>query len=589
VNNKTTYNLLSKLWCHISSRRKKHFILLLILATITSIAEVISLGSVMPFIGVITNPDQIFKYKAIHKILLYFGYTNSHDLVIPICFGFLFAIVIAGILRLVLLWSSTLLTNGCGSDLSVEVYKRTLYQSYEVHIERSSSEIISGITQKVGAATSVLMSITTAITSSFLFVSIIFTLIIIDPMVSIVAALTFSFSYLLIAKISKKHLLNNSNCIALEQTNVIKSLQEGLGAIRDVLLDGTQKIFINVYKNSVTRLQNAIGQNTFINQAPRFAMESIGMCLIVIFVIILKDRDGGINAALPILAMLALGAQRLLPLMQMIFGNWSTVVGNKESLLDVVLLLDQRMPNVEDKENAESIKFENNICLEDVWFKYSNKGPWILSGVNLEIQKGERIGLIGSTGSGKSTVLDLTMGLLMPTKGNIKIDGVKINSQQIGLWQKRVAHVPQNIFLADATIAENIAFGVPAEKIDINKVQSAAQKAQIADFIEKGNLGYNLIVGERGVKLSGGQRQRIGIARALYKEANFLIFDEATSALDSETESEVMNAIDSLSNELTIMIVAHRISTLKKCDKIIKLDLGKVVSISKYDEIIRDK
>ncbi len=589
MNNKTTYNLLSKLWCHISSRRKKHFILLLILATITSIAEVISLGSVMPFIGVITNPDQIFKYKAIHKILLYFGYTNSHDLVIPICFGFLFAIVIAGILRLVLLWSSTLLTNGCGSDLSVEVYKRTLYQSYEVHIERSSSEIISGITQKVGAATSVLMSITTAITSSFLFVSIIFTLIIIDPMVSIVAALTFSFSYLLIAKISKKHLLNNSNCIALEQTNVIKSLQEGLGAIRDVLLDGTQKIFINVYKNSVTRLQNAIGQNTFINQAPRFAMESIGMCLIVIFVIILKDRDGGINAALPILAMLALGAQRLLPLMQMIFGNWSTVVGNKESLLDVVLLLDQRMPNVEDKENAESIKFENNICLEDVWFKYSNKGPWILSGVNLEIQKGERIGLIGSTGSGKSTVLDLTMGLLMPTKGNIKIDGVKINSQQIGLWQKRVAHVPQNIFLADATIAENIAFGVPAEKIDINKVQSAAQKAQIADFIEKGNLGYNLIVGERGVKLSGGQRQRIGIARALYKEANFLIFDEATSALDSETESEVMNAIDSLSNELTIMIVAHRISTLKKCDKIIKLDLGKVVSISKYDEIIRDK
>lgn len=586
VNNLTTNSLLKLLWNHVSKHRKKQFLLLLILATITSIAEVISLGSVMPFIGVITNPEQVFKYKALYKLLLYFGYNNGDDVIVPISIGFLFAIILAGILRLILLWSSTKLTNACGSDLSIEVYKRTLYQPYEVHIGRSSSEIISGITQKVGAATSVLMSIITAITSSFLFLSIIFTLVIIDPFVSLVAAVTFSLSYFLIAKLTKKRLKINSNCIATEQTNVIKSLQEGLGAIRDVLLDGTQKIFIGVYRDSVIRLQNAIGQNTFINQAPRFAMESIGMCLIVIFVFILKDREGGISAALPILAMLALGAQRLLPLMQMIFGNWSTIVGNKESLLDVILLLDQELPISEDLEIVKPINFFKNIGLENIWFKYSDRGPWILSGVSLEINKGERVGLIGSTGSGKSTILDLTMGLLTPTIGDIKIDGIKMNIDQIGYWQKRVAHVPQNIFLADATIAENIAFGVPKEKIDLRKVKISAQKAKILDFIENRDLGYDSIVGERGVRLSGGQRQRIGIARALYKEADVLIFDEATSALDSETESEVMQAIDGLSKDLTILIVAHRITTLKKCDKIIRLDSGKVISTTKYEELI---
>lgn len=581
--------LLKRLWHHVSPRRRGQFLILLGLTVLSSIAEVLSLGTVLPFISILTQPEKVFASPFFAGAVRALGITSGAELVLPLTILFGVAALMAGTLRLLLLWASIRLGNSLGADLSIEVYRRTLYQDYSVHLARSTSEIISGITQKIGAATSVLVSLVAVITSTVLFVSIMATLLTIDPRVAIFAAISFGMSYGLIAWYTRRRLKNNGQCIASAQTQVVKTLQEGLGAIRDVLLDGTQKVYCNVYSNAILQLQRSGGENAFISQAPRYAMEALGMILIATFALILSQHTGGVASALPILAMLALGAQRLLPLMQQLYGNWSVVAGSKAALSDVLALLDQPLPNQVELQEPEPLVLRQSIQFENVAFQYNSNSPWVLDCINLTILKGTRVGIIGSTGSGKSTVLDLLMGLLQPSRGKIVVDGQVLDRTNQRAWQRNVAHVPQSIFLSDASIAENIAFGVPPDQIYLDQVRKVAQQARIADFIESRPEGYSAVVGERGVRLSGGQRQRIGIARALYKKADILIFDEATSALDNETEQSVMQAIEGLSKNLTLFIVAHRLTTLKNCDVIIKLDGGRVCLKATYDEIVDSK
>lgn len=578
--------LLKRLWHHVSPRRRRQFALLLILTVLSSMAEVVSLGAVLPFIGILTQPEKVFASPWLAGSVRVLGITSGTELVLPLAIGFALAALIAGGLRLLLLWVSIRLGNATGADLSIEMYRRTLYQSYSVHIARSSSEIISGITQKVGTTTSVMISVVAVITSTSLFVAIIITLLTIDPMVAIVAVMSFGSAYGLIAWHTRHRLVDNSQCIAQEQTQVVKALQEGLGAIRDVLLDGTQKVYCSIYQKAILQLQRAGSENTFINQAPRYAMEALGMALIAIFVLALSHGAGGVVVALPILAMLALGAQRLLPLMQQLYGNWSLVAGSAATLSDVLALLEQPLPAGVNLPELEPLILKQGITFENVSFKYTSNAPWVLYDINLTIPKGSRVGIIGATGSGKSTAVDLLMGLLEPTQGQILVDGKVVGASNHRAWQRSVAHVPQSIFLADATIAENIAFGIPPDKIDFDCVRYAAEQARISEFIESRPESYGEIVGERGIRLSGGQRQRIGIARALYKQANVIIFDEATSALDNETEHAVMQAIESLSKDLTLLIIAHRLTTLKNCTQIVELGAGSIKRAGSYQDIV---
>jgi ABC-type bacteriocin/lantibiotic exporter with double-glycine peptidase domain len=568
--------LLKGLWCHVSRRRRWQLLLLLGLAVVTSFAEVVSLGAVLPFIGILIQPEKVFSSPVLVNVINIFGITSAAGLVLPLTMAFAFASLLACALRLLLLWAGIRFGNAAGADLAIEIYRRTLYQDYSVHIERSSSEIISGITQKVAAATSVLISLVTIITSTALFTAIICMLIAVDPAGSILAMTGFGAAYGIIAFYSHCRLVENSHCIAREQTLIIRALQEGLGSIRDVLLDGTQKVYCNAYRKAILRLQRAVGGNTFISQAPRYAMEAFGMVLIAIIALIMSYRTGGVIAALPTLAMLALGAQRLLPLMQQLFGNWSVVAGSKGSMRDVLNLLDQPLPTFANQSEPEPLKLSQSIVFQEVSFRYSNHTPWVLNDVNLTIPKGAHVGIIGATGSGKSTLLDLMMGLLRPTRGRILVDGNPIDLTNQRAWQRTIAHVPQSIYLTDATITENIAFGIPPGQIDIERVRKAAQQAQIAHFIESRIEGYDAVVGERGVRLSGGQRQRIGIARALYKQASVLIFDEATSALDNDTEQAIMETIEDLNKEITLFMIAHRISTLKKCNLTLIVENGKI-------------
>ena len=578
--------LLTQLFHHISRRRRRQFVFLLCLTVVSSFAEVVSLSAVLPFIGILTQPEKVFDSPSMAGVVQVLGITSSANLVVPLTIAFAVSALVAGGLRLLLLWVSIRLGNATGADLSIEVYRRTLYQPYSVHVARSSSEIISGITQKVGTATGVLVSVVALVTSTALFAAIMMTLLAIDPLVAIAAAASFGFAYGVTAWRTRHRLVRNSQCIAYEQTRVIKALQEGLGAIRDVLLDGAQTAYCDVYRRAVMQLQRAGGENTFINQAPRYAMEALGMALIAVFVLAMSYRPGGVAEALPILGILALGAQRLLPLMQQIYGNWSVVAGSKAALTDVLGLLDQPLPAVAFLPTPLPLVMKHDIRFDNVRFQYASGGPWVLDGINLVIPKGARIGFVGSTGSGKSTALDLLMGLLEPTQGDILVDGRPISRELQRAWQCTIAHVPQSIFLADTTVAENIAFGISPDQIDLQRVRRAAKQAWIAEFIESRPEGYSAIVGERGVRLSGGQRQRIGIARALYKQASVLIFDEATSALDNETEQDVMQAIEGLSQNLTILIIAHRLTTLKNCTQIVELAGGGIKRTGTYQDIV---
>ena len=310
------------------------------------------------------------------------------------------------------------------------------------------------------------------------------------------------------------------------------------------------------------------------------------MLLIASLSYFLAIQPSGIANAIPILGALALGAQRLLPQLQQAYSSWSSIRTAQSSLCDTLELLDQSLPSFSSLQKSNGIKFQESIFLNDIWFKYSKKNSWVFKNLSLTIKKGSRIGFIGKTGCGKSTLLDIVMGLLQPNKGDMKIDGESITASNSRSWQARIAHVPQTIFLADTTIEENIAFGVPVEKIDYSRVRSAAQQANIADIVESWPDKYKTFVGERGVRLSGGQRQRIGIARALYKQADVIIFDEATSSLDSDTEQTVMNAIESLSKNLTLLIVAHRLTTLKKCTHIVELANGSIKRVGSYRQIV---
>ncbi len=579
--------LLFRLFRHISRRRRYQFLLMLGLTLVSSVAEVVSLGSVLPFIGILTQPEAIFNHPLAAGITGTLGISSPAGLVLPLTAAFAIAAIAAAGLRLLLLWVSIRLGNATGTDLSIEVYRRTLYQPYCVHAARNSSEIISGITQKVSTATTVLISFAFVATSFLLFSSVLLTLVVIDPKVAFTAMLCFGTGYGLIALLTRRRLALNGKCIAREQTQVVKALQEGLGAIRDVLLDGAQVVYTEVYEKAIRQLQQANGENTFINQFPRFAMEALGMVLIAGLAYMLNGRPGGMAAALPVMAALALGAQRLLPLLQQLYGNWTVVAGSSSSLVDVLNLLDQPLPEHATLPEPAPFEFQKEIRFEDVRFRYAEAGQFVLDGFTLVIPKGARIGFVGSTGSGKSTALDLLMSLLDPTAGRILVDGAPVTAANRRAWQRAIAHVPQGIFLSDATIAENIAFGVPPDKIDLGRVKQAAANAHISDFIESRKGGYEAMVGERGIRLSGGQRQRIGIARALYKRASVLVFDEATSSLDSVTEKEVMKAIENLNKDLTILMIAHRFTTLRNCDRIIQLEGGRVLVQDTYENFER--
>jgi ABC-type multidrug transport system fused ATPase/permease subunit len=584
----STLSLLRRIWGHLSRRRRLQLAVLLLVMLASGLAELVSLGAVLPFLAVLSNPQQLWQQPLIQALALRVGYSQPQQLVLPATAAFALAAVLAAMIRLLNLWLNGRLAAAVGSDLSCEAYRRTLFQPYQVHVQRNSSTLITAITGHIGNTVLALNAVLQIVSAVVVVAGLLIGLLMIDWLVAVSTSGLFGIAYGVVAATSRRQLQQSGGRIAAAANQRVQALQEGLGAIRDVLLDGSQATYLELYRRADRPQRQLESKNVFLYTFPRYALEALGLVAIAVLGGLLVLQRGSGAAVIPLLGALALGAQRLLPALQQIYGGWANLNSWSASLAAVIELLDQPLPH--QQAVPAPLALQQSLRLQTVRFSYAPELPEVLQGLDLEIRRGERIGLIGSTGSGKSTLVDVLMGLLVPSGGRLLVDGLDLHdpahAERLAGWRAAVAHVPQSIYLADSSIAENIAFGVSRQAIDLARVKRAAEQAQIAGFIESSPEGYASFVGERGIRLSGGQRQRIGIARALYKQASVIVLDEATSALDTSTEEAVMGAVEGLSRGLTMVMIAHRLSTLQRCDRVVRLDHGAVVASGTPGEML---
>jgi len=569
---------LRQLFNFLPSRQRRMVGWMLGLQIISAGSEILSLSAVIPFLGSLANAPQLMGQAALQRWLQLFNIETSQQFVLAMAVMFGGTIVLSNALRLLTIHMQYRFSAAIGNIISAEVYRRTLYQPYSFHTQNNSSQIIALNTvdaANVSNSNGVVPSAFYFVTNSLVVLAITITLVAIDPWVALGAAVVVGGAYGLIIVKTREALHRNGQKVSELEVQSVKAIQEGLGGIRDVLIDGTQPVFESTFRQANRALLSAQGANNFIAMAPRFLVEPIAMIAIAALAVGMAYDSSQLQRVLPLLGALALGANRLLPALQQCFVSLARMRGYQVALDKVIQALYRPIKQDQLVLMPQKLKLKKELRFDDVWFSYPSDAPtWVLKGVTFSIEANTTAAFIGATGSGKSTMADLILGLLQPQRGQITVDGLTLTGEHLRSWQSSIAHVPQQIYLSDATIAENIAFGVPRDQIEMARVQQAAKLAHIADFIEQRPLAYQEMVGERGVRLSGGQRQRIGIARALYKQASVIMFDEATSALDNNTEKEVMAAIEGLSHHLTIILIAHRMSTIKNADVIFECDSG---------------
>ena len=579
--------MLWELTPHISKRRKLQFVGLFLLMLTGALAELCTLGAVLPFIATLSNPGKVFEYPVIAQSLELLGFQKTSDLTVPLTLLFCGIVVFAAAIRVALAFASNRFVYGLGHDLGVRVYECILNQPYTYHVKQNTSEFIAAINKVTVVVNTVLLPMVQALIATIIALTIASAVFVIQPILFIAIAFCFGLVYLLISLTIKARLRANSVTFSKTSVTRIKCLQEGVGGIRDVILDGSKSQFIAEFQFEDAKMRRAQASNNFLNTLPRFLVEGLGVLVIVAIAFFLSQKDGGLVESLPLLGLVVLGAQRLLPLMQVIFISWSKFTGNSRVVLDVLefLKLPEPIAQVQGSITENQLPLCTSIAINKVSFTYGDDQEEVLHKISLTIPKGSCVGFRGETGCGKSTLIDLVMGLLNPTSGTIEIDGTPLNDLNRESWHKNIAHVPQGIFLADSTVLENIGFGLPRDLIDMGRVNKAVDAAILSSFISDLPQGLETNVGERGVRLSGGQRQRIGIARALYKHASVLVLDEATSALDGETERKLMQKINQFDSNLTILMIAHRLETLGNCDFQVAMKSGRITGIKKGKEL----
>jgi len=576
-------------------KRKIQIIFLMISSLLSGILEAFSLASFLPFLSVLINPNDLINIPIYDFFNLFIDTDSSKNFLLPLALIFITLTFITASIRLLNLWYAAKISALVGSDIGVKVYEKCLYQPYIKQLMTNSSTIINAVTYQSPNVMGVFYSANFVITSFFVAIFIIFGLLTLDIKLTISIFILISIIYFFISFKIRKLLIKNSKIIDKFGKKQIQSLQEGIGLIRDIILENSQSIFVERYKFYDKELNIRKSQSKFYATFPRFFLETAAIVFLSVIALIISSFNNQESSFIPIFGAYALGSQKLISAAQQIYANWSNIESKSEDIYRILSIVKNKYDL--EKKIYESVKpfiLKNSIDINNVNFSYTKNKKHTLKNINLSIKKGQKIAFIGRTGSGKSTLVDLIMGLIVPLSGDILVDGKILNnsnnsdSSNLISWRKAISHVPQSIFLADASFAENIALGIPMNKINFDLVKSAAEIACIHNFIEESPKSYNGLVGERGIRLSGGQRQRIGIARAIYKQPKILILDEATSALDNKTEEKVMNLINLTCSEMTIIMIAHRYSSIKGFDRVLKIENGQIISDDTPNKVLSD-
>ena len=580
----------------LTPREKRNLGLLFVAVVIMAGLEVVSVASIMPFLSVAADPASVQENAYLSWVYETLGFTDTNSFLIALGLAALVAMVVSNTFIILTTWALFRYAWGRNHTLSYRLLKSYLQRPYEYFLTRNSSELGKNILEEVKEVVNemlihVLRGGAKAIVALFIMGFLVF----IDPTVAFIVALVLGAAYAGIYLAVKDRIdVYGQKRVALNSKRY-QVVSEAFGGIKEVKLAGKEQAFLDQYEFPSKWYSRFQARYRVIGLAPRYLLEIVafgGIILIAVYLIAVQDS---VQQVIPMLGLYAFAGYRLMPALQQAFKGVASARFNLSALEAVRQgLIENASPALTESQNGlvskpkarPTLDLKSRLILNDVSFAYPDAEEPAIKNLSLEISAHTTVGFVGKTGSGKTTAVDLILGLLRPQKGTISVDSVSLNEGNLRSWQQNIGYVPQHIYLSDDTVAHNIAFGVPEDEIDIGAVQDAARRARIFDFVDSELPNeWDTLVGERGVKLSGGQQQRIGIARALYHNPSVLVFDEATSALDQATEASVMEAIYELEGEHTMVMIAHRLSTVKRADNIIMLEQGRKVGEGSYDEL----
>ena len=585
--NNKLINSITLLFRSLDSKRRYQFVGILLINIFNGIFEFVTIGSALLFIESLTNPNKLS--SSFSFLVDKFKIDNESELIQVSTVIFLVIIFFTTFIRIFNLWLNTKFRISFLNYISNKVYRKVINQEYYFFINKNISELLTDLTSNIEKTNFFFENLLTLTTNLILSVSIILSLVKLNFYITIISVFLFSAIYTVLGILINRSVETYSKIELKSNYSLVKIIQESLNAIKEIIISNNHNFYIDNFKLNNQSLRKYQGKIGFITTFPRYLFEGIGLLFIGLsgYIIYFKINNAGNIIAL--LGAFALGAQKLLPTMQSSYKSWSLLYFYNKPLDKILNLIRLKANNtfIEGK-----LSFKNEINIKNLNFSYKNNNYKISKNINLIIKKGENVGIFGRTGSGKTTLINIIMGILEPNKGNIFVDDINILNKEknylLKKWKNNFSLVPQDVFLYDSTILENIAFCVPREIINLSRVRKAAKIACAHEFIEKTEKGYETIVGDKGIKLSGGQKQRIGLARAIYNNSEILILDESTSALDFKTEQKVIESIfkSKANSRLTTITIAHRLSTLRYCDKIVELDNGEIKAVYKNKEYL---